>query len=575
MTIIIEQNIMVAMRDGVRLATDIYRPTEEGHWPVLLTRVPYNKDLRMPPPFEEKRVFLEKNLNVERAVEAGYVVVAQDIRGCYASEGSFFPLSDEDATDGADTIAWLAHQPWSNGRVGMFGVSYQGYTQWQAAREHPKALQAIIPTQCLSFPPYQGGAFLLNPILETVLGQFVPEVLRRNIAQGQATIAELEEVVQAHRAMPVQYQHLPLVTQPLLEKRAPYYFDWLKHPTLDTYWQAMTVKQTVEPRVPTLIIAGWYDFFLTQNLEQYQRLKQKMSKCMLHLVIGPWAHGTFQGQQWDEASGGRERLVELQLRWFDHWLREIDNGIEQEKPVSIFVMGSNTWRQEEDWPLLNTRYRPYYLHSDGHANSASGDGVLSTVGPEKEPEDIYCSDPHDPIPTVGGVILMEGARNGPCDQSQIEARQDVLCYTTSPLEQPVEVTGPIELILYASSSACDTDFTAKLVDVFPNGRAQNLVDGVLRVRYRESFTRPTLMEPGYVYKLHIVVGATSNVFLAGHCIRLEIASSNFPRFDRNSNTGGTIAAEEEKDFMLVINAVYHNDEYPSHLILPVIKRSSN
>jgi len=587
MSIVIEENIMVPMRDGVKLATDVYRPAQEGHWPVLVTRLPYNKDLRFPfeyPPFtKEKRIFLELNLDSARVLEAGYVIVAQDTRGRFASEGEFEPFVQE-AQDGADAIAWAASQPWSNGQVGMFGVSYQGLTQWQAAREQPAALRAIAPSQTPGwhFYPYQGGAFLLGVALGWAAGVAMDEVQRR-VGQGRATRAELEEMMQANGDLPALYKRLPLVDLPLLQGRAPYYFDWLAHPIPDAYWQALVLEEFYERvTVPALTISGWYDHFLAKDLESYQSMKQRggsaLARQQQHLVIGPWSHGNFlrgfQERNYGAASFARDLLTDLHLRWYDHWLKGIDNGIEQEKPVHLFVMGTNVWREEEDWPLPDTQYRPYYLQSGGHANTAIGDGVLSTALADAEPGDAYRYDPRDPVPTVGGAVssqnMLEGV--GPLDQRQVEAREDVLCYSTPPLERPVEVTGLIELVLYVSSSARDTDFTGKLVDVYPDGRAEILTDGILRARYRQSPSSPVLMEPGHVYELHIDLEATSNVFLAGHRIRLDVSSSNFPRFDRNSNTGGTIAFEREKDFVQAINRVYHSQVYPSHLLLPVIER---
>jgi uncharacterized protein len=281
--------------------------------------------------------------------------------------------------------------------------------------------------------------------------------------------------------------------------------------------------------------------------------------------------------------------VEMHLRWFDHWLKGIDNGVEREKPVRIFVMGADIWREEEDWPLPDTQYRRYYLHSQGHANSAAGDGLLLLEAPGEEVEDSYCYDPRHPVPTLGGAHFMQFTSEaqallvdpqlpyvfnaGPLDQRRLEERNDVLCYTTPPLAQPVEVTGPIELVLTVASSAPDTDFTGKLVDVYPDGRAEILTDGILRARYRESLTEPVLMKPEHIYELHIHLGATANVFKTGHCIRLEVSSSNFPRFERNTNTGGDIITEREEDLKSAINRVYHDQAHPSYLLLPIIERA--
>jgi putative CocE/NonD family hydrolase len=270
-------------------------------------------------------------------------------------------------------------------------------------------------------------------------------------------------------------------------------------------------------------------------------------------------------------------LTGVQLRWFDHWLKGVENGVERERPVHLFVMGENVWHEEDDWPLPSTTFTPYYLHSGGRANSASGDGTLSTEQQGDEPEDVYLYDPRHPVPTVGGPTflpgLFVGANAGPRDQRAVEARHDVLCYSSPPLGRPVEVTGPIELVLYASSSALDTDFTGKLVDVAPDGHAEILTEGILRARYRDSLSTPSPLEPGRVYELQLDLWATANVFAPGHCIRLEVSSSNFPRFDRNSNTGRCIATEGTADLVQAVNRIYHDRTHPSHLLLPIIERS--
>jgi len=591
MNVIIEQNSMIPMRDGIKLATDIYRPAQEGQWPVLVTRHPYNKDFRFPfPGWEDRRMAVEVNLFAERVVEAGYVIVVQDVRGRYASEGDFIPFLF-DAQDGVDTIAWAASQPWSSGQVGMFGVSYQALAQWQAAIAQPAALRALAPSQSPhagGLYPYQGGAFMPAMVLG-LLGSLVPEEVKRRADKGQATSADMEQLTQALGDFQAQYTRLPLTDQPVLRNPAPYYFDWLAHPDFDDYWRTSRPEDFYKHvSIPTLTISGWHDIFLLNDLRQHQGMKQyggsALARQQQHLVVGPWAHGNFMWGYPDRSYGeggaaasplAVSMLTDIQLRWYDHWLKGLDNGVEQAKPVRIFVMGIDQWREEEAWPLPDTHYRPYYLHSGGHANTAHGDGTLSTKQMVQGSEDVYCYDPHNPVLTISGFAIdpKQQGNPGPYDQREIEKREDVLCYTTAPLEHPVEVTGPIELVLYVSSSACDTDFTGKLVDVHPDGRAERLTDGILRARYRESLEQPVLMEPDYIYELHIDLGATSNVFLAGHRIRLEVSSSNFPRFDRNSNTGGTIATEQAEDFVPAINHVHHNEAYPSHVILPIIERA--
>ncbi|GCE08035.1 CocE/NonD family hydrolase [Dictyobacter aurantiacus] len=588
---IIEQNLMIPMRDGVKLATDVYRPEGEGRWPVLVVRHPYNKDFRMPlPGWEDRPIAININLFAERVVAAGYVIVLQDVRGRYASEGEFQPFLFE-SSDGVDTINWASEQPWSTGQVGMFGASFQALAQWQVASAQPAALRAIAPSQSPhagGLYLYQGGAFMLAVALTLVMGSFAPDQLQRRIKDDRARSEDMEMLKQALDDFPARFEQLPLVEQPAMRDVAPYYFDWLAHPDQDDYWRATLSEEEFERvTVPALTIAGWYDLFLRNDLRQYQLMKQRggsgHARQQQRLIIGPWGHGNFMWghaeRRYDEdglavSEQAVNMLTDVQLRWFDRWLKGLDNGVEREKPVRIFVMGIDQWREEDAWPLPDTRYRSYYLHSGGKANSVAGDGVLSATQMAQGEEDVYRYDPHDPVPTRAATNVASKQRGdlGPYDQREIEEREDVLCYTAAPLEHPVEVTGPIELVLYASSSARDTDFTGKLVDVYPDGRAELLADGILRARYRESFARPALMEPGRVYELHIDLGATSNVFRAGHRIRLEVSSSNFPRYDRNSNTGGSIAIEQREDFVPAVNCVYHNELYPSHLILPVIER---
>ena len=579
MNILIEKNVTVPMRDGVKLAADVYRPVEGGPFPVIVQRLPYNKEL------PAMTMLL---MDVFRVVQAGYVMVFQDTRGQFAADGEFNPFFQEPA-DGADTLAWAASQPWSNGKVGLAGGSYFGATQWLAAREAPEALLAMVPTitsaDYYEGWTYQGGAFQLGFILQWTLGFALAEQQRR-LKTGQATMEDLGKTLHALGDLSTLYRRLPLGDMPMLQGVTPYYFDWLAHSSYDDYWRT-TAPQEVYERVtvPALNIGGWFDIFLLGTLTNYQGMKKRGGSAQARqhqrLLIGPWSHGGFGGifPEHDYglfASADAADFTGTHMRWFDHWLKGGENGVEQDKPVKIFVMGPNIWRQEDDWPLPDTQFRSYYLHSTGHANTAAGNGTLSTEAPGDESEEVYLYDPRDPVPTNGGATLLPGAfvaaNAGPRDQRSIETRDDVLCYTTAPLERSVEVTGPIGLVLFASSSALDTDFTGKLVDVYPNGRAESITDGIMRARYRASLSKPALMEPNHVYELHITVGATSQVFGAGHCIRLEVSSSNFPRFDRNTNTGGTIATESEKDFVQAVNRVYHNAAHPSHLILPIIER---
>jgi len=570
-TILIEKNIMVPMSDGVQLATDIYRLEGAAPTPVLVVRTPYNKD---------HLVAGRETFDILRAVQAGYTVVAQDVRGRYASEGTFNPHVQETA-DGLDAFAWAAAQPWSNGVLGTFGGSYLGCTQWLPAREQPPALRTMAPSITFSDSyegcAYQGGAKVLHD-LRWVVANIVPAEIERRTARGEDSFVS-KKPLDVDTAL----AELPLASHPLIRKYADFYLDWLAHPTADDYWRASSPRAGYEQiGVPALNISGWYDIFLWSTCQNYLGMKQRggteQARLNQRLIIGPWTHMNFSGSFPERefgavASSAAIDLPGIHLRWFDRWLKGVENEIDQEPPVMIFVMGVDEWRHKADWPLPDTQYRPYYLHSSGEANTLYGDGVLSTELPGDEPADVYLYNPLRPVPTVGGqVILPGGNAMGPCDQWAVELRDDILVYSTPVLEQEVEVTGPVELRLFVSSSAADTDFTGKLVDVYPDGRAMILTEGILRARYRNSLSEPELMRPDQVYELQLNLWATANVFLPGHRIRLEVSSSNFPRFDRNSNTGGVIANESSDQYQPAINRIFHDARYPSHLILPIIKR---
>jgi putative CocE/NonD family hydrolase len=569
--ILIEKNIMVPVRDGVKLATDVYRLEGSAPTPVLVVRTPYNKD----------RIIAGGDIfDIFRAVQSGYTVVAQDVRGRYASEGIFNPHVQETA-DGLDAFAWAAAQPWSNGVVGTFGGSYLGATQWLPAREQPPALRTMAPAITFSDGyegcSYQGGAKVLHD-LRWVVADIVPAEIERRIARGEKVL-ESDIPLDVDRAL----TELPLATHSLIQEYASFYLDWLAHPTADDCWLPSSPRAGYEQiSVPALNISGWYDIFLWSTFQNYMGMKQRggteEARRNQRLIVGPWTHMNFSGSFPERefgrgASSAAIDLPGIHLRWFDRWLKDVDNGIDQEPPVMIFVMGIDEWRHESDWPLPDTQYRPYYLHGSGGANTLHGDGTLSTEPPGDEPSDVYLYNPLRPVPTVGGqVILPGGNAMGARDQRKVELRDDVLVYSTPVLEAAVEVTGPIELRLFVASSAPDTDFTGKLVDVYPDGRAIILTEGILRVRYRNSFTEPELLKPSEICELQLNLWATANVFLPGHCIRLEVSSSNFPRFDRNSNTGGVIASESRDQYQPAINRIFHDAAHPSHLILPLIER---
>jgi putative CocE/NonD family hydrolase len=571
-TIRIDKNLMVPMRDGVRLATDVYRLDGTPRAPVLLTRTPYNKDQTL---IAGGGVAFD----ILRAVQAGYAVTIQDVRGRFASEGAFMPHFQE-RHDGADTIAWVADQPWSSGIVGGFGGSYLGGTQWLAAREQPTAFRAmasaVAPSNMDEGMAYQGGAHVFHPRRWAAV--MTTEEIRRR-PPPDASLAGSGHHVDVDAIL----ADLPLAGHPLLNEFTPWYRDWLSHSTADTYWHSISPCAGYEQiAAPVLNISGWYDIFLSAAFENYRGMRQRggseAARANSQVIIGPWSHSNFTGSFPERefgpaASSDALDLTGLQLRWFDRWLTEFDNGVEQDPPVTLFVMGVDRWRSATDWPLPETQYRPYYLHSGGAANSSRGDGLLSPHAPAEEPADVYLSDPHRPVPTIGGQVILPGSNAvGPRDQRAVEARDDVLVYSTTVLDREVDVTGPVELRLFAASSGRDTDFTAKPVDVYPDGRAIVLTEGILRARYRRSLAEPHLLEPDAVSELTLDLWATANVFLPGHRIRLEVSSSNFPRFGRNSNTGGEIAMEAAAQYRPAINRVFHDGTRASCLVLPVIER---
>lgn len=567
----IDCNIDIPMRDGVRLRADVYRPDDTAQHPVLLARLPYNKDLSL---------ITLSLLSPIRAAKHGYVMVIEDTRGRFKSGGHFVPFADE-AQDGADTIAWCASQPWSSGHVGMFGASYYGATQWLAATANPPALKAMVPTITSSGYhegwTYQGGAFQQGFIQFWSAGLAVETLGRLSDAPGDArgklygTIFGMDDA----------YQKLPLndFAPSTVPGLMDHYREWLRHPSLDDYWEQWRIESKyTELDVPALHIGGWYDIFLEGTLRNYvgmrMHAKSAETRERQRLFVGPWLHGLFD-RVVGEVDFGPSVLLDavnlggMHLSWFDHCLRgEPDNSA----PVRIFVMGANVWRTENEWPLARTVPTNCYLASGGSANSVRGDGQLLDQPATRETSDTFLYDPDRPVPSWGGCTLFPGAQSaGPRDQRPVEERDDVLVYTSPPLTQPTEVTGPVEAVIYAATDGQDTDFTAKLVAVTPDGRAINLCDGIIRARYRNGLSQAELLEPGQVYAYRIQLGSTSYVFAPGACIRLEVASSNFPRFDRNLNTGGDLGVEDAG--RPAVQQVFHGEARASHLVLPIIPQA--
>ena len=533
--IVKELNVHASMRDGVRLSTNVFRPEQKTRLPAILIRTPYGKGTELPAPYLP-------------FVTRGYAVVIQDVRGRYASDGVFRPLSE--GADGYDTLDWIAGQSWSDGRVGMIGGSYLGIAQWKAALLGNPHLKAISPVVS-GADEYRdrfystGGAMKLGHRLLW---------LRENMRAPGYRPPEFERFV----------LHLPLRTadHAATGHTLGVWQQSLDHPSDDAFWRSHSTRAQIDRvTVPVLSFGGWYDNFVESDLDAYAARAGKSHTS--RIVIGPWPHNMsikFPDEDFGPNSSAAVRA--MQLEWMDHWLKGKDSSIVTEAPVRIFVMGKNEWRDEHEWPLARARQESLYLTAKG--------GLSSNLPSKSAEPDRFVYDPHDPVPTRGGAVCCNPAIFpwGPLDQRAVEKRPDVLVYTTSALKKDMEVTGPIRVVLYAATSAPDTDFTAKLVDVFPDGAARLVTDGILRLRYRESLEKPVLAVPGQVYEIGIDAGVTSNVFLKGHKIRLEVSSSNFPRFDRNPNTGRTIA--DETELRKASQIVYHDRKRASHVVLPVV-----
>jgi hypothetical protein len=557
----LQTDVPIKMRDGVTLYADIYYPQTDERLPVLLMRSPYDKA------HSEFMSYMHPAWYARH----GFIVVTQDSRGKYKSEGTFDPFKYE-RQDGLDTIAFVRSLPQSNGKVGMYGFSYVGATQLQPSVERPEGLAAIAPA--FTNDGYYEDWMFKNGALHQAFVQSWTSFLALDQPWRRGKPELSRQMMKNNLNIDTEYDHLPLTEHPLIDPAiTPFYYEWLQHPTFDDYWRQWHLGDRYDDiTVPALHIGGWYDIFIEGTLRNFVGLRARNPHQKL--LVGPWYHMPWMKQIGDLDFGEQaHNLVdEMQVRWFEYWLKGIDNGIMDEPPVSIFVMGINKWRHEYEWPLARTVYKPFYLHSGGRANSLGGDGRLNEQKPGDELPDIYVYNPFDPVPSAGGHSCCDARLTpmGPKDQRHVEMRNDVLVYTSDVLEQDLEVTGPVQAVLYASSSAEDTDFTVKLVDVWPEGPAINVLEGIQRASYRDSNTHPKPIEPGKVYTYQFQVGSTSYVFKAGHRIRVEVSSSNFPTFDRHLNLFHPMKNWNYSDAKPAMQTVLHDAEHPSHLILPVI-----
>ena len=533
-----QRSVGFTTADGIQLVADIYLPRSRPKAPTILVRIPFTNT------FANR---IRSELIARHWAARGYAVVIQGTRGHYKSSGDYYPLRYE-RSDGIATLQWLAKQPWFDGRFAMWGGSSFGHTQWAIADQRDPAPTALsIQIESTSFRQmfYPGGAFSLESALQWAFRS-------RGKRDREVDLGALERGA----------RHLPLLdTDDVADADTPFFNDWLQAGPEGEYWTEIDgVDRTSTLQAPVLLIGGWYDPFLPAQLDDFIRIRSHSDQIIAsrsRLIVGPWGHA--QQLELPGATSAvpyRANSVTLSTEWFDSIF-----GVSEKKlaPVSLYVMGENVWRDEQEWPLTRAKVTPFYLSSGGGANSAAGDGRLVKERlMSEQPPDRYRYDPLDPVPSAGGAMLSE--RAGVKRQNEIEARNDVLVYSSAPLPSPLEVTGPVRMVLYVSTDAPTTDFTAKLVDVHPDGSTFNLSDGVLRRNYSS----------GSPEEITIDLWPTSNLFHSGHRIRVEVSSSNFPRYDRNLNTGQPAATGI--DTKLARQTVFHSSRYPSRIELPIVPR---
>ena len=568
-----EKNHEMPMRDGTILRGNITRPSSAGQFPVIIERTPYNKEGGSENSIGSPEFFAQR----------GYAVVVQDVRGRFASEGEFYPFRDDGAgvnRDGYDTVEWAAAQPWSDGKVGMIGGSYSGVTQYRNALSRPPHLRALFVRESSADYVrewvYRDGAFELG--FSLAWAHHVTHANLAHLVTGEEYERHKGILDKVHEEMDDWYARLPLYPCPFLEGLSDWHNIWLDHPEDGPYWWQFNIEKGHDQiETPMYHLGGWFDIFLAGTLKNFSGLKKRArtpeARQSQKLILGPWVHGPGNinkqvAGEFDFGAAAAVDFNELRLPWFDYWLKGVETGVMEDAPVRIFVMGRNIWRDEQDWPLPDTRYTNYYLRAGRSGSIASlNDGSLSTTAPVgSENPDSFVYDPDAPVPSRGGNTL--SIPGGVYDQREVDER--CLTFTSAPLDEELEVTGPVKAVLYGMSSALDTDWVVRLEDVHPDGYSRNVCDGILRARYRDSFQHPELLEPGKVYRFEVDLWATSNAFLAAHRLRVVVTSSCFPRFDRNLNTGGPL--NKEAAGQSAINTVLHDEFRPSHIVLPVIAR---
>jgi putative CocE/NonD family hydrolase len=576
----------VPMRDGILLATDVYRPAAPGRYPVIIQRTPYGLRLG-------HGCFVGTSAAMAFWADNGYAAVTQDVRGTFRSQGTFHPIVQEQA-DGYDAVEWAAAQPWSNGRVGMAGSSYFGVTQWQAALKTPPHLFAIAPavtaTDYHDQWTYVNGVFDLWFAQSWILNFFAPDERRRQLIAAGTSDADALKVSDEYLARGKKdilerwVSQAPLRSFPEFRALAPYYYEWLEHPNYDDYWARVDVERHFgDVTVPALITGGWYDLFEIGSVRSFEGMRGQAGSAIARrgtmlVMQGGGAHGGPGVMSVSPASN--IDLQGLQRRFYDHYVKGLDNGIEREPRVRLFVQvppdrgteSGGFWVTGEKFPLPGTRQVRFSLRSGGHANSSQGDGRLDPDHPSQG-DDAFVYDPKKPVPSLGGglccVTLGSYFGSGVQDQSELERRDDVLVYTSAPFTKALAVLGQVKVRFWARSSAVDTDFTAKLVDVHPDGFAQNLLDRIIRSRFRRgSKAAPSLIQPGTAYEYEIDLGYTGTVVNPGHRLRLDISSSNVPHFPPNRNTGNDPATDDEAK--IATQTILHGAGHPGYVELSVV-----
>ena len=567
----IERDTMMEMRDGIRVCADIYRPDDGGKHPAILMRS-YFKDLISARPS-----------TIYYLIYAGYAVINSDLRGRGKSEGQWDPSRNDvvEGLDGYDAVEWIAGQPWCDGNVGMSGLSHMGSFQWFAAMQRPPHLKAIAPWttdfNTMFVPPRTGGVISFITTL-TWLPQVLKDLVDKLEREGQ-DVSEMRRSLRWAQDYPQEfYNFLPLNEVPLAKfGHIQEIWQWRLHPMSQAELESH--RQYEKVAVPCFHECGWYDGVGWVEFENYRGMRKRggseVARKSQHIVAGPWPHDwQFQPTLGDLSFGAQADTIgsginQLQIAFFDRYLRGKDIEIPR---VRYFVMGRNRWEEANDWPLPQTQWQRFYFHSRGSANTAAGDGLLSRDEPGSEIPDTFEYQPLDPVPTVGGPIIgplaVPGIVAGPLEQYHIEKRGDVLCYTTPELKKDMEVTGPLQVHLFAATSARDTDFTAKICHIYPDGRSYNLAEGIMRASGLKFADRPELITPGEPYEYVITLGNTSQLFRKGHRIRIQISSSNFPQYDRNMNTGNPIGEDDRG--IIAKQTIYHQSGYASYLDLPVI-----